>query len=119
MVVSLELLLQGAHIELERLIAKAILGLDQLRGDVVAQSRRRAAAQAGHAGRKIELLRVAEQVAVRPRRAAAAAQVGRIGDGKSDRVGQALLHVEREWNAPLGVQLLGGARADTREHAKR
>ena len=43
----------------------------------------------------------------------------KMRDGKSDRVRQALLHVEREGNAPLGVQLLGGARADTREHAKR
>ena len=56
---------------------------------------------------------------MRPRHAAAAAQVGRIGDGKSDRVRQPLLHVEDERDASLRIQLLGGARRDAGEHAER
>ena len=50
LIVGFELLLDGAEIELELLVATKVVGLDELRGDVVAQSRGRASAEAQYAG---------------------------------------------------------------------
>ena len=108
LIVRVELLLDGTQVELERLVASPEFGLDELRRDVVTQPFGRSAAGAGHAGRKVELLGIAEQIAVRPCGADAATQVGGIGRGKPNRMAQAFVRIEGERNPAESVELVCG-----------
>ena len=65
LVVGVKALLHRAQIDLERLIARQEVRLDELGAHIVAGLLHRAAAEL-HAGGQVELLGVAEQVAVVP-----------------------------------------------------
>src|SRR5262249_2052207 len=117
LVVRFELLLERADIELELLVAVQELGLHELRVQVVAEPGGRAAANADYGCKQVELLGVAEQVAIAPGHFSACAEVGRKGGRETNDVLQALLDIERDRYAALGVERLTRPHAHARENA--
>ena len=83
-----------AEVDLERLVARQEVRLDELGAHIVARLLHRVAAKL-HAGGEVELLGVAEQVAVVPAGIEVDAKIGRIGRADVDRMQRPLGHVDR------------------------
>ena len=93
LIIGIERLLYRAEIELQRLIARQEIRLDELAGQVVARLGLGAAA-ARKSGADIELLGIAEQVAVRPGRDGVNSEVGRVRGAERDGVLRPLRDLE-------------------------
>ena len=83
LIVGLQALLQRGEVELELLVAGQEVGLEELRAEPVARLGHGTAAQL-HRPRQVQLLGVAEQVAVVPAGVDVEAEVGRVGDSHID-----------------------------------
>ena len=119
LVVGFEVLFQRAELELERLVPPPEVRLDELPGQVVADIRRSGAAQVDHGSGKVELLGVPKEVAVRPARAHAGAEVRGVGRRQAEHAAGSLLHVEGQRKAPRSVELLVQPRRDAGEDSNR
>ena len=100
----------------ERLIAGQEVRLDELDAEIVAGPSHRVAAELD-AGGEVELLGVAEQVAVVPADGGVDAEIGRVGRADIDRVQRPLRDVDQDRDGAVGIDVFAGLDADHREDA--
>src|ERR1700689_1614611 len=105
LVVGLQLLLNGRYRKLQRLISMQELRDEVFDAGIVARTRRIAAAEVDDRRGEGQLLRVAKHVSVSPSRAAAAAQIARIGRTQGYGMPQPLDDLECDRNATRFVGL--------------
>ncbi len=115
LVVGLQALIDRIQVDLQRLVARQEVRLEELRADIVARLGDRIAAQL-RPGRQVQLLGIAEQVAVMPGGGEIHPEVGRIRHRRIHRMQRPLRQVEIDRQLPFRVQRVGRHGANDREH---
>ena len=118
LIIGEQVLLHRTEIRLQRLVAVEEIGFDELCVDIVSRASLYGTA-ALHPNRKVKLLGVAEQIAVRPARRQTGAEIGRISGAETDNMRWSFDHVELDRDTAHGIQFIRGRRPYRRKDPNR
>jgi hypothetical protein len=119
LIISLQRLLERLNRNLQRLVAMPEIRYEIFCAGVISHTGGIAAAEIDDGGGKAELLRVAEHIAICPRRARTAAEITGVAGVESEGVAQALADSEGDGYAPRIIQLLAHLDTDLGKHIQR
>ena len=118
LVVGLQALFNGVEIDFQRLVARQEVRFQKLRADLIAGPDDGIAAGL-HRRRQVQLLGIAEQVAVVPGGGEVDPEIGGVGNAEIHRMQRPLGQIERDRQLSLWIQRRCRFRPDDRKYAYR